>query len=195
MPKKVIEYTRSALAFVNVATVVKNYHIGSSDVVSVPKDDERARYPPQDMVALYTDYFKAGLRVPVCELLQRVLDFYKIHITQLTPNAVGRIIGFKVLCQAEERDLTIGTFRYFFQMKISGDWYNFSIPAEAAELMYVFLDSIKGWKGRYFFIQRSAVRLKKGPWKKPGKVKDPPPVAEEYDAVTVNIISPLVFNF
>lgn len=152
--------------------------------------------PPQGMVALYTYYFKAGLRVPVCELVLRVLEFYQIHITQLTPNAVGRIIGFEVLCRAEGRDPTIDTFRYFFQIQISGACYSFSTQAEAPELMYGFPDSIKGWKGRFFFIQRAAEGLKAEPvWKKPGKVKDPPPIAGEYDAVTVNMISPLVFNF
>lgn len=43
MPKDGIEYTRSALASVDVATAVKDYHIESTSVVSVPKDDERAR--------------------------------------------------------------------------------------------------------------------------------------------------------
>lgn len=84
---------------------------------------------------MYVDNFKAGLRVPVCELLPRVLDYYGIHITQLTPNAVGRIIGFEVLCRAEERDPYIEVFRYFFQIQISWDWYSFSTRAEAPELM------------------------------------------------------------
>lgn len=196
MPKDGIEYTRSALASVDVATAVKDYHIESTSVVSVPKDDERARYPPNGIVALYVDYLRAGLRVPVCELVLRVLEYYKIHITQLTPNAVGRIIGFEVLCRAEGKDPTIETFRYFFQIQISGDWYSFSTRAEAPELMYGFPDSIKGWKGRFIFIQSAAAGFKTElMWKKPGKVKDPPPLAGEYDGVTVNVISPLVFYF
>lgn len=48
----------------------------------------------------------------------------------------------------------------------------------------------------YFFIQKSAVGLESDPtWKKLSKVKNPPPVAGEYDAVTIQRISPLVLNF
>lgn len=62
--------------------------------------------------------------------------------------------------------------------------------------MYGFPDSIKGWKWRFFFIQREVMGLKKDlVWKETGKVKDPPPLAGEYDGVTVNVISLLVFNF
>lgn len=82
--------------------------------MSVPKDNERARYPPKDMVAVYVDYFKVGLRVPVCELLPRVLEYYGVHIIQLTLNAIGRIIGFEILCLAEDRDPSINLFRYYF---------------------------------------------------------------------------------
>lgn len=43
-------------------------------LVQVPRDDQRARYPPQDMVTVYVDYFKAGLRFPTCDFLEKVLD-------------------------------------------------------------------------------------------------------------------------
>lgn len=86
----------------------------------------------------------------MCELVPQVLEYYGIYLTQLTPNAIGRITGFEILCRAEGRDLTIEVFRYFFQMKVSGDWFSFSTKAGVPELMYGFLDLIKGWKGRFF---------------------------------------------
>lgn len=81
MPKDGIQYTKSSLALIDVGAAVKNFHLGSSVRVSVPKDYDRARYPPKDMVAVYIDYSKVGLRVPVCELLPRLLDYYRVHIT------------------------------------------------------------------------------------------------------------------
>lgn len=36
MPKNGIEYTKSALASIEVGATVKNYHLGSSSEVSVP---------------------------------------------------------------------------------------------------------------------------------------------------------------
>lgn len=59
-----------------------------------------------------------------------------------------------------------------------------------------FLDSMKGWKGRFFFIKKSVLSIEgELNWRGMGKVKDHPPGQGEYDAVSVVRISPLVFNF
>lgn len=58
MPKDGIEYTKSSLALVDVEAVVKNFYIGSSGVVNVPKDKERSRYPLKGMVEIYVDYLR-----------------------------------------------------------------------------------------------------------------------------------------
>lgn len=196
MPKDGIVYSKSALEFVDVGTAVKNYHLGSSNVVSVPKDEEQARYPPKDMVAVYVDYFKTGLWMLVCELVPRVLEYYWIHLTQLKPNVIGRIIGFEILCRAEGRDPTIDVFRYFFQMKVSGDWFSFSTLAGVLELMYGFSDSIKGWKRRFFFLKKTVLGISgEVKWRETGEVKDSPPGPGEYDAMSVSQGSPLIFNY
>lgn len=83
----------------------------------------------------------------MCELVPWVLDFYGVHITQLTPNAIGIIVGFEILCWEKDRDPSIDLFRYHFQMKISEDWFSFSIRVGAPKLMYGFPNLIKGWKG------------------------------------------------
>lgn len=75
-----------------------------------------------------------------------VIKYYKIHMSQLTPNAVGHIIGFEVLCRSQGRACTVGLFRYFFQIQLSQDWYSCSTRAGRPELMVGFPESIKGWK-------------------------------------------------
>lgn len=68
----------------------------------------------------------------VCELVPRVLEYYGMHLTQLTPNAIGKIIGFEILCWAEGRDPTIDVFRFSFSTRLG-----------APKLIYGFSDSIK----------------------------------------------------
>lgn len=36
-----------------------------------------------------------------------VLQYYKIHLSQLTPNAVSYIIGFEVLCRSQGREFNV----------------------------------------------------------------------------------------
>lgn len=40
IPKNGIEYTKSALASVDVGKAVKSFHLGSTSEVTVPKDEE-----------------------------------------------------------------------------------------------------------------------------------------------------------
>lgn len=64
-------------------------------------------------VGLYLDYFKEGLHIPVSIFLVEVVRYYKIHMSQLTSNAVSYIIRFEVFCRSQGRACTVGLFRYF----------------------------------------------------------------------------------
>lgn len=62
-----------------------------------PRPSERVRAPPKGWVGLYLDYFKEDFHIPVSPFLVEIVSYYKIHVSQLTPNAVSHIIGFEVL--------------------------------------------------------------------------------------------------
>lgn len=81
-------------------------------------------------------------------------------------------------------------------MKASGDWFIFSTRPRAPKVMYGFPDSIKGWKGRFLFIEKTAMGITgELKWRVTGKVKDPLPGPGEYDATSVKYVSPLIFNY
>lgn len=92
--------------------------------MTAPGRDNRVSTPSVNLIRLYFDYFK--VLNSVCSLVLEILDYYKIHISQLTLNAVGRIIGFEVLCQNKSRASPVRLFWYFYQMKLSQDWFSFS---------------------------------------------------------------------
>lgn len=55
---------------------------------------------------------------------------------------------------------------------------------------------IKGWKSSFFFIKKSVLGIEgELNWRGMGKVKYPPSGIGEYNAVSVVMINPLVFNF
>lgn len=62
-------------------------------------------------------------------------------------------------------------------------------------MMYGFPDSIKGWKGQFFFMKKTMLRIEgELEWRVTGKVKYPPRGSGEYNTISVRWISPLIFN-
>lgn len=70
-------------------------------VIAVARSSEMVRVPLKRWVGLHVDYFKEGFRFPVSSFLVEVIKYYKIHVSQLTPNVVRHIIGFEVLCRSQ----------------------------------------------------------------------------------------------
>jgi hypothetical protein len=53
-----------------------------NEVVPEPKDDE---------VVMFKSFFRAGLRLPLYEMIGEVLNKFEIYLHQLTPNAIVRL--------------------------------------------------------------------------------------------------------
>lgn len=79
----------------------------------------------------------------------------------------------------------------FFQ-----DWYSCSTRPKRSELMVGFRNSIKGWKGKCFFVKSAgleewAVGMR---WRESIKMIDHIPTATEYDEGSVRRISSLMLD-
>lgn len=89
-----------------------------------------------------------------------------------------------------------GVFRYYFQMKLSQDWYSCSTRLKLPELMVRFWDLIKGWKGKFFSVKSEdlgkwAVGMR---WRESVKITDHIPAATEYNEGSVGRISSLMLD-
>lgn len=118
MSKGRIREQKSILMAETVGGIMEAYSI-EMGVIASARSSERVRMPQKGWVDL--DYFKEGFRIPVSAFVIEVTRHYKIHLSQLTPNVVGHIVRFEVLCQSQERACMVGLFRYYFQMKLSQD--------------------------------------------------------------------------
>jgi hypothetical protein len=63
----------------------KLVRFAGEETTSVPKDDE---------VVVFKSFFRAGLRLPLNEMIGDVLKNYEIYLHQLTPNAIVRLSVF-----------------------------------------------------------------------------------------------------
>lgn len=103
-------------------------------------------------VGVYQVFFKSGLCFPTFDFLEVILDYYHLHITQITPNAFQKIICFAMLCFALEIVPSI-TFFYYFYIPISnGDWISFSFHHGLVEIYDALPTSIKYWKEEYILF-------------------------------------------
>lgn len=128
---------QSILSVEEVGRLTEEYGIYHR-AIGAERPTERVRTPPKGWVRIYVDYFKEGFCIPVSTFLVKVLKYYKIHLSQLMPNAVSHIIGFEVLCWSKGRTCAVGLFRYFFLLKLPQEWYNYSLRVNRPKLLVGF---------------------------------------------------------
>ncbi|GJV21590.1 hypothetical protein Tco_1370610 [Tanacetum coccineum] len=92
-----------------------------------------------DFIGLYEQYFEfSGVRMPFSTLLLAVLDHFRVHISQLVPIGLTRLALFEL---------------YW-------DWFTFEKrvgPGSGGKILNETFSGLKGWKKRFFFLDRRAI--------------------------------------
>lgn len=81
---------------------------------------------PFGKVGFYLSHLVCGLRLTSSSFFLEVFRFYKVHLVQLFPNAISKVLTFEVFCVAHEIPLDVTLFCYFYRLKRYGDWHSFS---------------------------------------------------------------------
>ncbi|MFS7922308.1 hypothetical protein Hanom_Chr03g00247571 [Helianthus anomalus] len=93
----------------------------------------------------------ANYRVPFSRFLIRVLQFFRVHISQVNPFGLSRISHFEISCRAQDWRPVLDVFRYFYEFITAGDWYTFAhrkgIPSPSSSER----SSLKNWKDNFFW--------------------------------------------
>lgn len=105
---------------------------------------------------MYRVHFKSGIRFPASDFLEAVLDYYQLHITQISPNGFHKVICFMLLCSALIIPHSITLFRHLYITLFNGDWVSFSLCRGLVELSDGLPTSVKWWKEEFFFVDVSA---------------------------------------
>ncbi|GJY08256.1 hypothetical protein Tco_0375310 [Tanacetum coccineum] len=92
-----------------------------------------------DFIGLYEQYFEfSGVRVPFSTLLLAVLDHFRVHISQLVPIGLTRLTLFE----------------------LNWDWFTFEKRVglgSGGKILNETFSGLKGWKKRFFFLDRRAI--------------------------------------
>ncbi|CAH1426459.1 unnamed protein product [Lactuca virosa] len=84
------------------------------------------------------------------------MDYYGLHIAQITPNGFRKILCFTLLCVAMDVSPAINLFCHFYIPMSNEDWVSFSLRHGLVEICDGLLTFIKYWKEEFFFVHASS---------------------------------------
>ncbi|GJU08828.1 hypothetical protein Tco_1125258 [Tanacetum coccineum] len=94
-------------------------------------------------IGVYSRIFdSSGVRIPFSSFLLAVLKYFKVHISQLVPLGLAKVITFEVLCRSLDIEPTVTLFRVFQTLSKQGDWFSFakrggSAPKSTSRLVHL----------------------------------------------------------
>ncbi|KAJ0832502.1 hypothetical protein HanPSC8_Chr15g0679501 [Helianthus annuus] len=112
---------------------------------------------PVGYITLWADFFNHGnLRLPVTVFVAEVLEYYHLHISQLSPFGMFRIRNFEYTFRAHGLPISVENFRRFYQLTVNTGFFSFTQRHGSLKLMTP-PKGVTGWKKRFFYVKACAV--------------------------------------
>lgn len=87
------------------------------------KGNEMARFPTKGFIGIFESQLKLGLRFPIFQLLQKVIDYYEVYIRQLFPLGICKMIAFEMAWKEAKLESSLRLFRHFYHKKRTRGFY------------------------------------------------------------------------
>ncbi|KAF5782894.1 hypothetical protein HanXRQr2_Chr11g0501641 [Helianthus annuus] len=122
-----------------------------------PQEGETGADAPAGYITLWADFFNDGnLRLPVTVFVAEVLEYYHLHISQLSPFGMFRIRNFEYTFRAHGLPITVENFRRFYQLTVNTGFFSFTQRHGSLKLMTP-PKGVTGWKKKFFYVKACAV--------------------------------------
>ncbi|GJW01694.1 hypothetical protein Tco_1556945 [Tanacetum coccineum] len=115
---------------------------------------------PSRYIGLYIEQFEqGGLRVSFSSFFLAVLRHFGVHVSQLVPMGVNRVIFFEIRCVSLDISPTVSLFRVFYKLCKQGHWFSFENKTGRGtrKCFKEITSSLKGWKKKFFLLDRRAI--------------------------------------
>ncbi|GJT02712.1 hypothetical protein Tco_0823881 [Tanacetum coccineum] len=108
---------------------------------------------PEGKIGVYTRFFEfANQRVPLSLFMCNVLNYYRLHISQLHCIGAAKITNFEVNCRLLAIHPTVHLFRAFYHTSWSNGWVSFSKRAGRLQCYTEKLDALRRWREMFFWV-------------------------------------------
>lgn len=95
----------------------RRFSFPSTTVLAIPRNCDRACWPPLGFATVYEDSLIAGLRVPFPSIYTGIQEKYGVPAAQLYPNGVLQITGLGVASHHLGLPFIVDAFSTMFQFK------------------------------------------------------------------------------
>ncbi|CAI9301180.1 unnamed protein product [Lactuca saligna] len=138
-----ISTVRSKLSVRSMSSIVRKYDIDAKFHPRPHEPGDAITNTPKYFVGVYLVFFKSGLWLHAFDFSETILDYYGLHIAQITPDRFRRMLCFMLLCIALDIVPSITIFRHFYLHMSKGDWVSFSLCHDIVELCDSLLTFVK----------------------------------------------------
>ncbi|XP_035831663.1 uncharacterized protein LOC118480851 [Helianthus annuus] len=125
-----------------------------------PQEGDTGADAPAGYITLWAEFFYDGnLRLPLTVFVAEILEFYQIHISQLSPFGMFRIRNFEYTFRAHGLDVSVENFRRFYHLTVNTGFFSFNQRQRSKKLMTP-PKGVTKWKTKFFYIRAVAVAAK-----------------------------------
>ncbi|PWA80837.1 F-box domain, FBD domain, Leucine-rich repeat domain, L domain-like protein [Artemisia annua] len=161
IPKFDMHTITSVLTEGQVETIAQTYGISSDLNPRVPPPGMTMNRLPRNSIGIYEAYLEfSGVRVPFSTFLLQVIYYFRVHISQLVPIGLSKVILFELYCRSMGFPPYLSLFRLFYVLQKQGHWFSFARRTGKLGQKRIFNETCSGmkhWKDRFFFIDRRAI--------------------------------------
>nr|GEW58765.1 hypothetical protein [Tanacetum cinerariifolium] len=114
----------------------------------------------ENVIGIYIEPLEqGGMRILFSTFLLPIMKYFRVHISQLVPMGVNRVTMFEICYRNLRISSTVSLFWVFNKLCKQGHW--FSIENKTSKLakncFNEITSSLKGWKKKFFLINRRAM--------------------------------------
>ncbi|GMN52406.1 hypothetical protein TIFTF001_021536 [Ficus carica] len=113
-----VDFFTSAVTLGYLAALRREFQIPAEVELRVPGENDLPSRPPSGYIALFAEYFRAGLRLPLHPFLRRALTRLNVAPAQLNANAYRILVGCFILWAKNfATELPFRAFQNLYRMK------------------------------------------------------------------------------
>ncbi|KAJ0615705.1 hypothetical protein HanIR_Chr02g0082281 [Helianthus annuus] len=126
-----------------------------------PKGGDTATDAPAGFVTLFFDFFGHGnFRLLLTVFMADLLEYYRIHISQLSPLGMVRAHHFEYCFKSQDLEPAVERFRRFYKLQVQLSFYSFQLHMGAFKILEQPPKGFTQWKSKFFYVKEAAVACK-----------------------------------